>query len=76
MNKERRKSLEALRIEIEDARSILEDLKEEEQEYMDNMPENLWGSERYNAAEEAVSNMEDAMMNLEEAISSIEEAEA
>ncbi len=49
-------------------------IKDEEQECMDNMPENLWGSERYEKAEEAVSNLEDAINYLEEAVSSIEYA--
>lgn len=76
MNNSRRKQLSDLRIELGDIMSTLEDLKEEEQEYMDNMPENLWNSTRYDVAEEAVSNMEDALSSLEDVISSIEEAEA
>lgn len=41
---------------------------------MENMPENLQSSEKYEAAEEAVSNLGDALSSLEDAASSIEEA--
>lgn len=41
---------------------------------MENMPENLQGSEKYEAAEETVSNLDDALSSLEDAASSIEEA--
>ena len=52
MNRERRKSLmelvgriDELQSEINDIAEALESLKDEEQEYLDNMPENLQGSE-------------------------------
>ena len=74
MNKIRRKSLQTLMDQLEEIKGALEDLQSEEEEYRDNMPENLWGSERYEKAEEAISNMEDAVSSLEDAISSIEAA--
>ena len=40
MNKIRRKALEEIRTKIEDVKSDLEMLRDEEQEYIDNMPEN------------------------------------
>jgi len=67
--------LQAVIDRIEDLRSVLEELRDEEQEYMDNMPENLWGSERYNKAEEAISDMDFALDNLEQAVSYIESAQ-
>ena len=39
----------------------IERLKDEEQEYLDNIPENMQSSDRYYAAEEAVSNLENAV---------------
>ena len=46
MNKQRRKRIqEALEI-IEEAKAILEEVQEEEQEAFDNMPEGLQSSER------------------------------
>ena len=74
MNKIRRKQLQEIIDQIEEFKGALEDLQQEEEEYRDNMPENLWGSERYEKAEEAVSNIEDAVSALEEATCSIEAA--
>lgn len=76
MNRTRRKCLANLSELLEELRISVETLRDEEQEYMDNMPENLQGSIRYEAAEEAVSNLEDAMDSIGDAISSIEEAMA
>lgn len=74
MNKIRRKELQSTIDQLIELMSSLEDLQAEEEEYRDNMPENLWGSDRYEKAEEAIFNMEDAVSSLEEAISSIEAA--
>ena len=41
---------------------------------IDNMPENLQNSERYETADNAASSLEDALDNLDSAKSSIEEA--
>ncbi len=48
----------------------------EQEEYRDNMPENLQGSERYEKADEACDNLRGALDSLEEAINYIEEAVA
>lgn len=74
MNKIRRKELQSTIDQLIELMSSLEDLQAEEEEYRDNMPENLWGSDRYEKAGEAISNMEDAVSSLEEAIRSIEAA--
>ena len=74
MNKLRRKALGDIIDRLEEIMADLDALKEEEEDYRDNMPENLQGSERYERAEEAIYNMDDAMNNLEETISSIESA--
>ena len=72
MNKARRKELMNLRARIEELQSEISyiqetlcGLRDEEQEYVDNMPENLQGSERMEKAEEAVSNLEEAYTTLE-----------
>ena len=81
MNKQRRKELSELqeRIQklIEEAEGIknaLEDIAEEEEDYRDNIPENLYGSERYEQSEEASENMEDAMSSLDDAIDALNSA--
>lgn len=75
MNKVRRKALDEVISKIEEAKELLESLRAEEEEYRDNMPENLQGSEKYEAADIAVDNMSSAMDALDEAISSIESAQ-
>ena len=75
MNKARRKALDEVISKIEEAKEPLENLQAEEEEYRDNMPENLQGSERYEAADAAVDNMSSAVDALDEAISNIESAQ-
>lgn len=75
MNKARRKALDEVISKIEEAKELLENLQAEEEEYRDNMPENLQGSERYEAADAAVDNMSSAVDALDEATSSIESAQ-
>ena len=75
MNKARRKALDEVISKIEEAKELLENLQAEEEEYRDNMPENLQGSERYEAADAAVDNMSSAVDALDEAISSVESAQ-
>ena len=74
MNKARRKDLQSILDQLEELKSSLETTQEDEEEYRDNMPENLQGSARYEKAEEAISNMEDAVSSLEDTISSVEAA--
>lgn len=76
MNQIRRKSLAEIQDKIEALREELETLKCEEEEYRDNMPENLQGSERYQWADDACNNLDMALDSLEEACSYIEEATA
>ena len=71
MNKVRRKALADLVEQFEVLKEELDSLMEVEEEYRDNMPENLQGSERYEKADAASDNLSDAVDNLEEAISSI-----
>lgn len=88
MNALRRKNLTAIISAIEDLRSQLDDqatdleeLKDEEVEYFENIPENLQSSEHYeraetssSALEEAYDTLYDLVSQLEDVISSIEEA--
>lgn len=67
MNKERRETIARLskrfyelQDELEDIRFEIENVKDEEQEYSDNMPENLHVSERGVSAESAVDALEQA----------------
>lgn len=62
MNKARRKELSRAVELLEEAQSIIESCRDEEEEYMDNMPENLQESEKYYVAEEAVINSVESAM--------------
>ena len=74
MNKQRRYKLQKIYEIISDAMENLEILMNEEEEYKDNIPENLQNSERYEKAEEACDNLYEAISNLEEALDYIENA--
>jgi len=75
MNKERREQLDELASKINEVKDELESIMKDEEEYRDNMPENLQGSERYEMADTACYEMQSALDSLDEAISSIEEAQ-
>lgn len=73
MNKERRKEIEAIRAELDKAQAIidgarerLDTVKDEEQEYYDNMPESLQSGEKGERASVAVDALENAFNSLEE----------
>ncbi|MBR3237027.1 MAG: hypothetical protein IKF99_01165 [Oscillospiraceae bacterium] len=74
MNAVRRKGLKKIQEELNELQEQLSGLLEEEEDYRDNMPENLQGSERYYTAEAACDNMQEAIDNIEAAIESIEAA--
>ena len=75
MNKMRRKESDKVISLIEEAKSMTENIMSEEEDYRDNMPENLQSSMKYDTAEEAIDNMQDAIDSLEEAIDSLNEAQ-
>lgn len=75
MNATRRKALsdiidtlrgkaERFESEMGDAKDAIEALRDEEQEYYDNMPENLQGGENGDAASTAIDNMETLLERL------------
>lgn len=68
MNKARRKVLQEIYNIISDAKDDLEVVFDEEEEYKENIPENLQNSERYEKAEEATDNISLALSSLEEAL--------
>lgn len=74
MNKQRRKELAEVIRQIEVARALLEDIAGEEEDYKDNIPENLQTSDRYQQAENACTNMVEAGEALEDVICKLEEA--
>ena len=74
MNKERRKSLREIQSKLDRLGQDLEALKEEEEEYRDNMPENLQESDRYQRADEVCDLLQEALESMDNAYQQIEEA--
>lgn len=56
---------------FESAKVILEEVRDEEQDAMDNMPENLQESDRYLMMEETVDVLEEAIEDVDELLESI-----
>ncbi len=74
MNAARRKSLDAIFAMIEEAKSQLETLRDEEQETYDNLPESFQNGEKGEKAQTAIDAMESAISNIEDACNEIETA--
>lgn len=73
MNKKRRQCIDAVILKINNLQDIIEELQQDiediaadEQDYLDNIPENLQASERYETGENAVENLEAAINWLED----------
>lgn len=71
MNKQRRASLRSASAHLSMAVDIIRDVRYEEQDAMDNIPENLQSSERYETMEEAVDHLDDALDAIREAESEL-----
>lgn len=82
MNKQRRKAIEhfrkrldGLKLAPEELRSDIEALRDEEQEYYDNMPQSFQDGEKGQGAEAAVSSFDEALSAMDEIESQIGEAD-
>lgn len=73
MNKNRRQQLREWIERVNVIKAGLESILAEEEEYFDNIPENLQGSMNGMNSEESIDKMNDAIVCIEEAIESIEE---
>lgn len=65
MNAARRKKLDEINQTLAEARAELETVRDEEQEYYDNMPESFQSGERGAKAQEAIDAMETVIDDLE-----------
>lgn len=74
MNKEKRNDLLSAIKLLENAKNVVERVRDKEQDCLDNMPENLEGSERYINMETAIDLMDSAVDAIYEACDSIGEA--
>lgn len=74
MNNERRKELARAFELVEEALTIVQTVKDAEQEAVDNLSDRFPGSERVEKMEETVSSLEEADDALEQALVGIEAA--
>lgn len=68
MNKQRRKEIEKAITLLEEAKSILEQMASDEQDYYDNMPESIQSGERGSQAEAASETLQEAAYDIDEVI--------
>lgn len=73
MNKTQRKNIERLFDRLSEINEELEYIKNEEEEKMDNLPENLQNSVKYEEFETAVKALDDALSSITEACDRLEE---
>lgn len=73
MNNDRRKRIATIIVKVaalsdvfDELRGEIEEVRDEEQEYYDNMPESLQGGEKGDVAQAAVDALEEAISALEE----------
>lgn len=74
MNKNRRTTLKQASGLLDRAIDIIRAARDDEQGCLDNLPENLQNSERYETMEAAIDNLEDAIDSVDGAKKSIDEA--
>lgn len=75
MNNARRKRICKIVDSLNELKDQIDELHSEEEEVLDNIPESLQGTERYEIAENAVYMLESASSGLEDVISFLGDAE-
>lgn len=75
MNNARRKRICKIVDSLNELKDQIDELHSEEEEVLDNIPESLQGTERYEIAENAVDMLESASSGLEDVISFLGDAE-
>ena len=74
MNNGKRKKLISALDFLSKAKDIAEEVRDQEEEDLSNLPENLYGTDRYESMEAAVGYLDDAISAVEEAEESLESA--
>lgn len=74
MNDKRRARLRDALKALNDAHAIVDTVCDQEQDCMDNYPENLQDTEKYERMEDAVDNLDEAMEKIDEAAERIRSA--
>ena len=71
MNNLRRKRIAKLVDVLSNVKEAFESIAENEEEYIDNIPENLQNSSRYEQAEEALDSLNYVVSSLDDAIETL-----
>lgn len=74
MNNNRRKEIRNVIEQLEGLQCQIENIRDDEQDYIDNIPENLQESERHETAKTAVENLDLAIESFGELISNLSES--
>lgn len=74
MNNQKREKLKLARGFLSKASDIVSSVLDDEQDCLDNMPDNLQYSDKYEKMEAAISKLEDGLNNIEAAEECLEEA--
>lgn len=74
MNKYRRKDIEKIIKHLEEIKEEINNVCSEEQEYYDNIPENLQTSEKAENSQNAISDLENAECSLDDVIVALQSA--
>lgn len=74
MNQTRRTAIQELMNQLADLKEAIAVVQEQEEEYRDNIPENLQESKKYEKAEAACDNLTEVVDLLGDAIDSLESA--
>ncbi|MBE6564197.1 MAG: hypothetical protein E7655_02830 [Ruminococcaceae bacterium] len=75
MNNKKRARLSLARSRLEEAKSFVETVKDEEEDCLNNLPENLQEGDRYRMMEEAVDNLSEAIEHIDGAMDNIDQAQ-
>lgn len=72
MNRNRKERIKKICEELRRCLCELNEIHDEEEEYYDNIPDNLQGSERAESSEEAIESLDNAAENISEACDYLE----
>ena len=75
MKEDRLKNLKRCLNMIQNAHDVLDEVRDEEQDAFDNLPEGLQDSERGDLMQEAVDNLDETIDYLDDVLSSLEDVE-
>jgi chaperonin cofactor prefoldin len=74
MNNQRRKEIKKIIDRLDIIKNEIEQICNDEEDYHDNIPENLQDSDRAMSSEEAIDNLNEVLENIENAIDNLESA--